>query len=448
MRPFRLRSSTAVPPQERGRWVRAAAAGSAAIVTAFALVIGAVPGFESQTAVAGSTVLGEDGDFLMTVTVNRDESVLHPGGHVVYDLTAFNPAPRDRVWPGSGVVSPNYSLLLAYGMETPTGLTPQDSEGFFAPGNFGIGGSFYGGTPRDFGASTLQDLDFSGLGANIATTGIRGQESVSGQLEFGIPADAEVGSTYSAGVFIVIGGTGGGAYVRDADHLDTFTVLPVPTQTEVTGPTTPVQAGRPVDLRATVSSNLTTVPGTPEGTVTFSADNQTRTVAVVDGVAATSMAFETEGAKPVLATFAPKARSKWVASSGAGEVSVVAAETELELTVSPDAVPAQPTTFTARVTSGAEGTVTFTVDGEEYLVTVVGGIATTDHVFTTAGSYPVHAEFAPANPDRYSGSVDETTVLVEPKATPGSPSFGSIGETVTDWLATVDFSSLAGLATR
>ncbi|MCT2146854.1 hypothetical protein M3E05_17100, partial [Dietzia cinnamea] len=62
-------------------------------------------------------------------------------------------------------------------------------------------------------------------------------------------------------------------------------------------------------------------------------------------------------------------------------------------------------------------TVTFTVDGTEYPATVIDGVATATHTFTAQGEYPVTADFAPTNTDRYSGSSDQATVNVEAETT-------------------------------
>lgn len=336
---------------------RAVATAGASLVAALALVVGAVPGVALPTATAGSVLLGEFGEFDMTVEVNQDESELHPGGHVVYEVTAFNPAPRDKVtqhWDGTEVVTPNYSLLLAYGMMTPQGLTPQSAKGFFYPGNFGVGGTFFGGSPRDFGATSQEAIDTYALGANIATNGLRGQDSFSGQLKFGIPVTAEVGSTYDAGVFIGISSAYGGAYWRSADMLESFAVVPVPAP--------------------------------------------------------------------------PKT------------------ETMTALTIGPDATAGRSVALTARVTPDVEGSIILNIEGQNYVAPVVKGIATVDHVFTSAGSFSVRAEFAPADPARYSSSNAEIVVAVE--SAPEATAPGSLGDTgqLVQWLSTLDLGSLTGAA--
>lgn len=271
------------------------------LLTAIALSIGGLPALAAAEARAASVVLGDQGDFRMTVEIDEDESALYPGGYVVYELTASNPSPRDTITVGhDGVerVTPNYSLLLAYGIQTHPSLQLVASEGFFAPGNFGVGGTFLGGTPRDFAADSLSALDYVGLGADIARSGIRGQDSVSGRLHLSIPTDASPGATYEAGVMVYIGSRYGGGYGRGADSLASFDVLPA-TETTTSLTVEPgTVAGRPTTLTARVTPEA-------EGMVRFTVEDREYSVALVGGVATAAHTFATVGSVPVHAEFVP-----------------------------------------------------------------------------------------------------------------------------------------------
>lgn len=204
------------------------------------------------------------------------------------------------------------------------------------------------------------------------------------------------------------------------------------THTSLELATSEVTAGGTVTATATVSPD----GATPWAEVEFRVGESTQRVRVAGRSATARLPVGDAGPAVVTATFYPFDYARYAESSDRRTVSVVAEATDLGLTTSPEPVLGEPTSLSARITPGAAGTVTFSVDGEEYVVTVIDGAAATGHIFRSVGDHTVRAQFAPANPGRYSGSANETTVVIEPKSagpglgTPETPAFGSLGSLV------------------
>lgn len=410
-------------------WARAAVT----MAAAFALVLGFIPGLGTSTADAGTATLG---DFRTTVTVNQGQSDLRPGGHVRYDITATNTQARDTVsrpvsWLPE-VRTPNYSALLLYGIDPPAGLSYRASGGEISSvGNWEQGGNFVGGPSADVG-------DISGVGDLFSRVGdltVRGQDSRTSWISFDIPATAQGGTTFRAGLRIIesrVFPSPSSPSTRTAANIESFTLGAVSSQTRVSVPPTVARVGQPVDLAATVSaaagSNI------PAGTMTFAADGQSETVPVVNGVATTTMTFETTGPKPVTVTFTPTNTTQWQSSLGTGTVQVEseATETNLELDaveiISGDTILA-----TATVTpSDAPGDVQFTVGGQSQTVPVTGGSASAQFTLDVPENATVTATFVPANPQRYTTSSDTEGVSVSSEQTETTvevtPEIARVGE--------------------
>nr|WP_165001077.1 Ig-like domain repeat protein [Dietzia sp. oral taxon 368] len=177
----------------------------------------------------------------------------------------------------------------------------------------------------------------------------------------------------------------------------------------------------PIEVTAggTIVATASVTPADAEGQVQFTVGGQTDTVTLANGTATAEFTLDTAGEATVTATFIPADDQRYTTSSDTETVNVQVEQTQTTLTVDTDPVRVgQETTLTATVSpAGAEGTVTFTVDGTEYPATVIDGVATATHTFTAQGEYPVTADFAPTNTDRYSGSSDQATVNVEAETT-------------------------------
>ncbi|MFD2392889.1 hypothetical protein ACFSSF_02375 [Dietzia aerolata] len=404
----RTHSGALAAPQAAPTWW-----GRAALVMAatFALVLGVVPGLSTPAADAGTATLG---NFRTTVTVNQGQSDLRPGGHVRYDITATNTQSRSGGWGG---LIPYYTALVLYGIDAPAGLTYRSSGGqIYSPGNWEQGGNFTGGTSGDVG-------NISGIGDLFSRVGdltVRGQDSRTGWISFDIPANAQGGTTYQAGLRLIdaeVAPSPSTPSTRTSANIAAFTLGAVSSQTQVTVPPTVARVGEPVDLTATVAAAAGS--NTPAGTMTFTADGQTQTAPVVNGVANTTMTFDTTGPKPVTVTFTPTNTTQWQGSTGNGTVQVEseATQTNLELDaveiISGDTISA-----TATVTpADANGDVQFTVGDQSQTVPVTAGTASTEFTLDVPENATVTATFLPANPQRYTSSTDTETVMVSSEQT-------------------------------
>ena len=196
----------------------------------------------------------------------------------------------------------------------------------------------------------------------------------------------------------------------------------------------------------TLSATARVTPPEADGVVEFTVDGQTQTVPLVDGIATAEFTINSLGDATVTATFVPGNPARYESSSDTESVSVNTETTQLVLSAPDDVVLDEPTSITARIApTDVDGTVTFTVDGQEYVVDVVDGVAVAEHTFLEYGDYPVTAVFTPSNSDRYTSSEAETTIILEPAT--GSLDMGSLGSTggSSDWLATLNLGSLNAL---
>lgn len=426
-------TGTLSAPRQTSAWRTRATLVLAAVLT---LLIGVVPGIGPNTAEAGTATLG---NFRTTVTVNQAQSDLRPGGYVRYDITALNTQARDTVTrPVSWlppVTTPNYTALLLYGIDAPNGLTYRSSGGaLYSPGNWEQGGNFVGGLSANLsGINGIGDLlrNVSDLGPSF----VRGQDSRAGWVSFNIPANAQGGTVYRAGARLIesrIFPSPSGPATRTSANIESFTLGAVSSQTQVSVPPTVARVGQPVDLTATVSAAAGS--NTPAGTLTFAADGQTETVPVVNGVANTTMTFETTGSKPVTVTFTPTNTNQWRASSGTGTVQVEAEATETNLELDAvEIISGDTISATATVTpTDAAGEVQFTVGAQSQTAPVTGGSASAQFTLDVAENATVTATFVPANPQRYTTSSDTEGVSVSSEQTETAvevtPEIARVGE--------------------
>ncbi|MCT2111411.1 Ig-like domain repeat protein, partial [Dietzia cinnamea] len=191
------------------------------------------------------------------------------------------------------------------------------------------------------------------------------------------------------------------------------TVSAEATATDVTVTPTRVVAGESVEFTATVT------PADAAGTVDFTLDGVTKTVAVSGGVAVATFDVTSAGEKTVTAEFTPTNPERFTASSDTATFNSIANATSTELSVSPVSARAgQEVVLTTTVTPGdVAGTVLFEVDGQEYTATVTDGVATARHTFDTTGEHTVRATFTPTDTEANSPSSDVATVVVSAEAT-------------------------------
>lgn len=197
----------------------------------------------------------------------------------------------------------------------------------------------------------------------------------------------------------------------------------------------------------TLSATARVAPADAEGNVEFVVDGQTQTIPLVGGVATAEFTLDAPSVATVTATFVPANPDRYAPSSDTESVSVTTETTQLAIAVGDAVVLDEPTALTATLApAGAEGTVTFTIDGQEYVVDVVDGVAGVEHTFTEYGEYPVTAVFTPTDSNRYSPSEVETTIAIDQVT--GSLDLGSlaVGGGSADWFATLDLGSLNALA--
>lgn len=420
-------------PLQTSAWRMRATLVLAAVLT---LMIGVVPGIGPNTAEAGTATLG---NFRTTVTVNQAQSDLRPGGYVRYDITALNTQARDTVTrPVSWlppVTTPNYTALLLYGIDAPNGLTYRTSGGaLYSPGNWEQGGNFVGGLSANLsGVNGIGDL-LSNVG-DLGPTFVRGQDSRTGWISFNIPANAQGGTVYRAAARLIesrIFPSPSGPATRTSANIESFTLGAVNSQTQVSVPPIIARVGQPVDLSATVSAAAGS--NTPAGTMTFAADGQSETVPVNNGVAITTMTFETTGPKPVTVTFTPTNTTQWQASSGTATVQVEAEATETNLELDAvEIISGDTISATAAVTpTDAAGEVQFTVGAQSQTVPVAGGSASAQFTLDVPENATVTATFVPANPQRYTTSSDTEGVSVSSEQTETAvevtPEIARVGE--------------------
>ncbi|WP_218782804.1 Ig-like domain repeat protein, partial [Streptomyces sp. BR123] len=238
-------------------------------------------------------------------------------------------------------------------------------------------------------------------------------------------------------------------YSGDSDFqastgTDTHTVNIALTTTTVTSAPDPSLTGEQVTATATVTANAPGA-GTPTGIVTFDFGDGAAPVpaVVVGGTATATHTYATTAGSPYTITAAYGGDSNYSGSSGTDPHVVTAADTTTTLTALPDpSAVGDSVTATATVTANAPGagtptgTVTFDFgDGTTVDATLVGGVATTGHTYTTtAGSpYTITATYQ-ANGD-YTSSTATETQTVTPNPTTltvtSAPDPSVVGQQVT-----------------
>ncbi|MBN9644105.1 hypothetical protein ACFSSC_02255 [Corynebacterium mendelii] len=190
----------------------------------------------------------------------------------------------------------------------------------------------------------------------------------------------------------------GSKFYEKAKHLYTWTVTeevqkPPAQDTNVTIATTSVKAANAFNfVEATVS------PSDAEGTVEFSAAGEQASDTVTDGHVKASLFFKNPGKIPLKARFIPANAEDFKPSEATATVKVGASPAEFVLAVSPTAN--QDTTVTAStfIGEGAEGTVTFTLEGATPVTVKVdqGNAVARIPVGKKLGSRKITAEFKAA----------------------------------------------------
>ena len=212
---------------------------------------------------------------------------------------------------------------------------------------------------------------------------------------------ASVSHAYTAvGSFTVTATYSGDANFTSSSDTNTQSVGQASTVTTVTPSPSPSVFGQTVTFTATVSV-AAPGSGTPTGTVTFVlGDGTTLTSTVSGGLAVVTHSYTTAGSYPVTATY--NGNANFTSSSGPATQIVNRAFTTTSLTPSPaPSVVGQSVTFTATVSavspgSGTpSGTVTFNFGDGSAVATasLVGGVATIAHTYTTAATFTATATY-------------------------------------------------------
>ncbi|WP_435242247.1 Ig-like domain repeat protein [Streptomyces cucumeris] len=221
--------------------------------------------------------------------------------------------------------------------------------------------------------------------------------------------------------YTITGTYNGDANFTGSSGTDTQTVNRAATTTAVASSPDPTVTGQTTTITATVAS-VAPGAGTPTGTVTFSFGDGTpnATATLVGGVATLGHAYAGTSGSPYTLTATYNGDNDFNVSSGTDTQTVNRAATTTAVASSPDpTVTGQSTTITATVASVAPGagtptgTVTFSFgDGTpNATATLVGGVATVGHVYTTrTGSpFPITATYnADANFTASSGTDTQT----------------------------------------
>ncbi|MFC8551792.1 beta strand repeat-containing protein, partial [Streptomyces sp. NPDC057273] len=206
---------------------------------------------------------------------------------------------------------------------------------------------------------------------------------------------------------------------------DTHTVGQAATTTEVTSDPDPSRPGEQVTASATVVANAPG-GGTPTGTVAFDFGDGSAPIpaVVVGGTAAAAHVYTTTAGSPYTITAAYGGDSSHSGSAGTDPHVVAAADTTTALTASPDpSLVGEPVTASATVTANAPGggtpagTVAFDFgDGTTATATLVGGVATVEHTYTTTGGspYSITADYLGNGDYTPSGATKAHTVLPAP----------------------------------
>ncbi|WP_087117403.1 Ig-like domain-containing protein [Corynebacterium urinipleomorphum] len=162
---------------------------------------------------------------------------------------------------------------------------------------------------------------------------------------------------------------------------------------------------------------VTVTPGT-KGTITLKADGKmigsTTNIPADGNVTVENVKIDKAGSTKVAVTFTPAAGSIFASSNGDGTVNVKATTTTT-YTGDKTGTKSVPVKLAATVTPNtASGTVTFTQRGTVLAadVPVRNGIAEVEHNFTQASTYPVIAEFKPAQNSNAVGSKSNSVDVV------------------------------------
>ncbi len=304
---------------------------------------------------------------------------------------------------GTDVDAPSYATSAA---------CSADSDGYnlfvYGPGGFTDG--LIGTTPTDVGFSTsapitvLQGLSFKDIAVDNSTTIVPGAYTVA--VNCVDLFSGETKGTFTREVF----------FTSATSWVATDPSAPVSTSTALAvSPNSPVTAGSPVTLTATVS------PASATGTVQFKdgAGNLGSAVAVANGVAALTTSALPAGARSLTAVFTGSAANIAGSTSAAVSYQVnapVAAATTTALAVTPSGTAAQYSTVTLSATvapAAAAGSVQF-LDGGADLgnpVAVVAGAATLTTSALAVGAHEFTARFTPANAAAYETSVSAAVPL-------------------------------------
>jgi hypothetical protein len=227
--------------------------------------------------------------------------------------------------------------------------------------------------------------------------------------------------------------SGDGNFNGSTSALLTQAVIAADTTTTLTSSANPSVFGQTVTFTATVSTVAPGV-GTPVGTVTFTIDNTTQTVALNNGQATVNLASLSVGSHTVTAAYNGVSNFNPSTSTALTQtVNLAPTSTALSSSAAP-AVFGQTVTFTATVTAPAPGvgtptgTITFTVDGTpQTAVNLSNGQATLTVSGFGVGSHTIQAVY---NGDgHFSGSTagnfteivnkaDTTTTLSSSQASP------------------------------
>jgi hypothetical protein len=202
------------------------------------------------------------------------------------------------------------------------------------------------------------------------------------------PNYADCSVTLPAGKYNVLAAFDGDEYATASQGTETLTVAAAAQTTATTMSSMSVYAGSKVTLAAKVKGD-----STPTGTVKFVDGSKALCSGTLSGGAAhCTYTFGSVGSFKVVAEFEGNAANK--ASSSSATVTVKKDPTSVTVTAT-KATKDKAVTITATVKSltTASGTVTFSIGGHTYKVTLVKGKASVKFTWKTAGTYKVTASY-------------------------------------------------------
>ncbi|MCT2140702.1 hypothetical protein [Dietzia cinnamea] len=175
------------------------------------------------------------------------------------------------------------------------------------------------------------------------------------------------------------------------------------------------------NTRTPVSVSL---PSEARGTVTFTAGDQVREVAVRDGQAATSMTFTMPGETTVEAVFTPSATSAYGTATATATILVEESSNTTLILNGLDApgYVAEPVRLEAVInpaegTTDPQGRVEFVAGSETRVVDVVDGRAAAEFTFGRQGDVEVSATFHPAGSEQTRATDSGTLEILDAEAT-------------------------------